>query len=210
MKYSIQLNSQPQETVAEKHLRLLSVFEEFKDFFQLNGLDVSTPDFGTHIFATRSFNKYLPKYLKLSVHYRYRAGLEDTSLHDDYLQFEFVPDSIDFAYLVNRVFPALIVGFDAYFGYIANYDLVYEDFKKSRDKDSRNEIIRFYPILFISNELCQRHLNLSASKVYERAKNHIKQAVILHEGILLVSSTMPLSIEESNTIDNFLKALLKP
>jgi hypothetical protein len=208
MKYELYLSSKPENAVADKHRKVMSAFSHFKNPWHIEQSDFQTPDFGSEISADFSFKGYLPGFIKGFVSYRHREMLEDTSLHDDYLQLTFNTAKIDFLYLIEEVLPTLIQSLDAYFAYIANEELIYVDFKRSRHKNFRSEIVRFYPVIFLSEDLCSRFLGMTCAQVKAKVESSTEKTQLINDGILIVSALHPLTVEESNRIDMELNALL--
>jgi hypothetical protein len=208
MKYLLHLHSTPNLPVAEKHRRLFTALQHCQAPWRIEG-PVPVPEFGTEIFAERSFKPYWPPFLKGRVGYRYRRLLEDWSGHDDYLQVEFRPQALDFAYLLRDVLPALVTAFDAYLAYAVNEEAIYADFSRSRGKNLRTDVVRFYPVGFLSAEWCHRALGLPCAEVKDRIAHLVEQVDLRDKGLLYVSRFAPLTMEETNTMDQALADVLR-
>ncbi|KAA9338329.1 hypothetical protein F0P96_05705 [Hymenobacter busanensis] len=208
MKYQLWLRSKPEASVEEKHKSLITALQSLEEPWRLHGADFPTPEFGSDLYASFSFHKCLSKGIRGHVFYRYRNMLADTSGHDDYLYFEFNARKIDFRYIVDSVLPALIRSFNAYYGYLAIEELIYVDFNKSRHRDYRKELVRFYPVFFMSDELCTKALGFTARSVKAKLENTPTKTELLNDGILLISSYSPLTVAESARVDTALNSLL--
>jgi hypothetical protein len=134
--------------------------------------------------------------------------LKDNSSDDDHMQVEFNPLKVDFKELVNHIFKRYIDFFGAYTASIFNEELIYVDFEKSRNKNLRETIYRFYPVSFLDEELCMRALKLTPKQVSQRLGGHVESVELFGNGVIIIGSSKPLTAQESDEIDSEIRKLL--
>ena len=143
------------------------------------------------------------------VTYRYRRLLNDSSSEDDVADVSFNPQKVDFAPLIDEVFPRYVQAFGAYFGYIGDEEFVHIDFNRSRGFNRRAGVLRFYPVTFLDAELCRRAFGVPSSHLIERFQNAGLPAQPLKDGLLMVTHHGPVSIADCEELQARVTRLLE-
>jgi len=156
-----------------------------------------------------NLNNYFGAGTKGRVSYQNRKqDLKDRGKHDDHFVLEFDPAKLDFRSLVQEAFFQFVHAFDAYYAYIGNSKLIDFDFEKLRMTDYRKEVVRIYPVNYISATLCKWSFNLTLAQVEERCKSHATKVKVEKEGIFIIVSDEMLTPKQSEAIDETYKRLL--
>lgn len=210
MKHIFELSSRPDLKIdpISKHNLLINFFETLPEPWKLNSNQVPIPEFGDHFVAIVNLDKFLGKGIKCSVFYRYRNMLEDNASDDDRVYIEFNSKKVDFHYLVDVIFPKMVEVFNAYKGIIYNEQLMFVDFEKSRNKNLRETIYRFYPVNFLDEQLCQRALRLTSKQVADKLDKQVEKVEIYNAGVLIIGTSKALDVQESNEFDLKIRNLL--
>ena len=198
MKYVMRLRARPDKLmIAEKHMRLVSYLSKLSGPFGLRSSDFPSPDCGQELSARFELGKELGKGIKGFVRYRFRGGLEDQGDHDDLLDLEFDPRKMDYSILLREVFPCYVRAFQPYFGFIGDEEFTYVDFDRSRNTNSRYELIRFYPTAYYSNWFCANSLGLSAEELVGRVGDLIVKSELFDDGVILVGADSPIDLDRA-------------
>jgi hypothetical protein len=211
MKYLFKVASRTKEDcfIEKKHKKVINGLKEIAPPW---GIAKETlcllPDFKDDILIVIPLKRILGNGIKGDLIYRYRRLIEDDSSDDDHLYIEFNPLKVDYNVLVNEVFKKYIEYFDAYSASIFNEELIFIDFEKTRDKNFRNDIVRFYPVSFLDSELCARALNLTPMEIYQKLDNHIEKVELFMNGVIIVGSSKVLTAQESEELDLKIRKLL--
>lgn len=209
MKYVMRLRARPDElTIVEKHERLVSELAKLNGAFGLRSSDFPTPDCGQELSARFELGKQLARGIKGFVSYRFRGGLEDQGDHDDLLDLEFDPRKIDYGLLLSEVFPCYVRAFQPYFGFIGDEEFTYVDFDRSRNTNSRYELIRFYPTAYYNNWFCANALRLSAEELMRRVADLAVRSEIFGDGVLIVGTDSPIELNRAEEFNNAMRKRL--
>jgi hypothetical protein len=81
-------------------------------------------------------------------------------------------------------------------------------FEKSRNKNLREAIIRFYPVSFLDEQLCLRTLGLTSKQVFDKLDSQVEKVEFFNGGVLIIGSSNALDVQESNELDLKIRNLL--
>jgi len=212
MKFIFELCARSTNEEAEiKHDSLILFLKQINKPWGIeNNISVPFPGFGKEITAICILNKFIGKGIKCLISYRYRNMLRNDPSCDDKIYYEFDLKKVDYKELVTDLFPKYILAFNSYRARILPEELIYLDFNKSRNKNLRETIIRFYPVMFLDNELCARAIKMSPVTVYEKLKGVVEKVELIGTGIFIIASFNALSIDDCNKFDTTIRALLFP
>jgi len=143
------------------------------------------------------------------VTYRYRRLLTDSSLEDDFIDVSFNPQKVDFAVLIDEVFPRYAQSFGGYFGYIGDEEFIHIDFNRSRGFNKRTGVLRFYPVTFLDGELCSRAFGITPARLIDLLNGAGLTARPLGDGMTLVANRGPASIPECEELQARVSRLLE-
>jgi hypothetical protein len=153
---------------------------------------VNDGDFG----AFQKLGPALGKGLRGEVSYplRDKEYLRDAARYDDSLFMDFDAAQIDFAELTQKVFPALIEGFDAYRAAVKDDAQCLEDWSRiaalaketGRDVDGRDTVFRIHAVNYFDKELCKRAFDMTPSELLQKLGGVFDRAELFQEGVLLV------------------------
>ena len=211
MKYIFELSRRTtlQDDIDLKHQELLTGLSLVNQPFGKNSkIDYQSPFFGNDMTAIVSLNKILGSGVKGFVSYRYRRLLDDIAEHDDHIHITFNTNKINFQDFVNSVIKQYIDCFKPYKAVVYNEDLIYDDFEKSRHKNTRKEIFRHYPIAYYDETFCKEAIKLSANDLYIKIKEKVDTVELYSNGILITSVIDFVNVEESNICHNKMSRLL--
>lgn len=186
MKYIFELNSRTSknESAEAKYEMLIESLKEVDFPWGITSANAPFPGFGKESVATIVLDSYMAKGIKCTVFLRYRNLLEGNSLSDDRIYIEFNPKKQDYQQLANEIFPKYVKIFNAYRGVIYDKELMFVDFDRSRNKNLRNTIIRFYHICYYDRELCIRALKMTPEKIVGNLKN-LESVQIYNDGLFI-------------------------
>lgn len=113
------------------------------------------------------------------------------------LDLEFNPKKVRYDSLVNTVFPGYIEAFQPYAGFIGDEEFTYVDFDRSRNRNARYEVIRFYPVAFYSNEFCMTALRLTPEELSRRVADVVMTVKNVAGGVLIVGIDSPIDFNRA-------------
>lgn len=202
MKFELVLRSVPNLSVVEKHDQFVRHLKEIPGSWGIpNDKNVPCPDMGSNVSAILTLKSCLGKGLAGRVIYRLRSGLTDCSECDDIVNVEFDPRKQDFSQICHTVFPRYVEAFDAYYGYITNEDYIYEDFSRSRNINYRRRIVRMNEVNFFSFEFARIVFQQDVREILSKALHLGMEVREITPGILLSSTTHPLTPAEGNALN---------
>ena len=211
MKYIFELNSRVtlEESAEVKHKKTIAFFKSLSSPWGIGGKDIPFPGFGESHVAQAVLDKYLGKGIRATIFYRYRNMLSDDDSCDDRIYFEFNVKKIDYTELIDKILPEFVKNFDAYRAIVVDQELLIADFEKSRLKNLRDTIIRFYPVCFFDGELCIKGLGITDKDAFRKLANDISVSEIAGRGLYIHNSSKFLTLEEANAFDAKVSKILK-
>lgn len=190
------------ESLAKRHSRIVEILRDIGPPLGLNGDEQPLPpDFGTELIAECRLDPQLAVGVRGSIVYRYRRGLREASMYDDYLRLLLQPNRIDFRRATVEDFPRLIEKLEPYLAYIGPESLALADFDILRRFDSRRALHRFYPATFVSAELSKKALRLSPGELVSQLESTCEVARQVGEGALLIFSSSAVDLDFANKIN---------
>jgi len=212
MKYLFEIASRTtlDQSVEKKHKTLIEGLKQVPDPWGVadKSKDYDVSAFGNQLISVFKLNKILGKNIKGEIIYRYRRLLADDSSNDDHIHIEFDPSKIKYIELIDVVLKQYVSSFDAYSASIFNEDLIFEDFEKSRNKNFRDTILRFYPVCFFDEELSLRALKLAPQEVITRLTGQVEKVEIFRGGVVIIATNHLMSREQANDFDLKIASLL--
>jgi hypothetical protein len=206
MQYIFELTSKVQESVSheEKHRQVIEGLQSIPKPWGITNNDYPAPDFGTGITATFRINKVLGSGIKGDIIYGYREKM--ASQNEDKIYIEFTPKKIDFTFFISNVFKKYIEFFKPYEASVYNQDVIFYDYG-NRDKVDLSTFFRFHQIFFWDEEYCMRNLKISLFDLKAKISEFVEYSELFLNGIIVIVSSKPLTLSESNEIDSNLKSL---
>lgn len=212
MTYEMMIRAVPAMTVtiADKHASLLAALEHMPAPWGLVSPNhPPAPDPGRELLAEVRLRGHLGPGLRGSVVYRYRGGLRDEAMCDDFLKVEFDPRKQEFRLFLEAVFPAYVQAFGAYRGHAGDVRFSVLDFEGKRSTDARHGVFRIYPVNYFGGRLCQEAFGISPSRLLDLVKSVVDHVRLVGDGVLIVARSAPVELEEAQTINQRVWAAIK-
>lgn len=203
---AVALENEPAEI---KYLKFIDSLSMYGGDWKIDKNVFPKLDFGEDSTAIIELKNLPQKGVKFTLFFKYRNLLDDHHSSDDRVYIEFGSKKNDYAGLVNKTFEYYITGFNAYFAQISPESLLYEDFEISRNKNYRKFIPRFYPIMFISNVMCNEVFHVTLDKFADVVSKHVEKVWKLNDGIAYIYSSLPPTVEECNEFNIKIKNEMK-
>jgi hypothetical protein len=204
MKYELMLRWIPdaKESIQERHATVMRVLDPIPQpwgFGSKGG--PSAPDAGRELLAGVRLDSFLGRGVRGSVVYRYRGGLEDAGMYDDYLRLEFNPARVDYVTLLGSALSQYIQGLQPYRAHCGPEELTVVDFDALRRTDYRRGIHRFYPVMYVGRHLCSKALNFFPEDLVRRVAKECERAELLNNGAFLVMTSEVVDVSGAEAIN---------
>ncbi|MCZ4371319.1 hypothetical protein O4H50_05910 [Vibrio diazotrophicus] len=209
--------AKPNESYDEKHTRFLESIADLGTPWNLEGL-MPLPDIGSELVISVSLDKILGAGVKGNITYKYRSEkyLEDNAQFDDHIQIDFNEGKISLNEII-RILKSYIPAFDCYRATLRNWNITKSDWAKiveesnntGKDVNGRDGVYRINPINYFDRELCLRAFGLSPEQITQRLEGKVESVSLLHDGVLLIYSTLPVEQGNFDNIDEEVKRLLQ-
>jgi hypothetical protein len=186
------------DSIAKRHEKLVAAIGGLPPAWQgdLSRIQVTPAvndgDFGAFV----KMGPGLGKGLRGEVSYplRDKEYLRDIARHDDALVIDFDAAQIDFGELTQKVFPALVEGFDAYRAAVKDDGQCLEDWPRiaalakesGRDIDGRDSVFRIHAVNYFDRELCKRAFGMGPADLLQKLGSVFNRAELFQDGVLLV------------------------
>lgn len=202
MKYVLRLRARPEKvSIAEKHQRLVSTLKRLGGPFGLSDKEFAIPECGEELTARFDIGRELGKGINGFVSYRYRGGLRDHGDCDDLLDLEFAAKKVDYELLLTNVVPKYVEAFQPYYGFVGDEEFTYIDFDRSRNKNPRLDLIRFYPVAFYGDMFCREALGILPAELTRSVADLVSRIQEIEGGVLIVVDDKPLSLERAEEFE---------
>jgi hypothetical protein len=217
MKIQLRYRARADESIDERHAAVMSKLASIPKPWGLEGSDpVPVPDIGDGLAVQIEFAPDPSNEIGGYISYLFRSDvyLKDHAQYDDLMIVEFDPEKVDFAYVMQTVFPKYVHAFEAYRAtIIVDEDLALDDWdvicEKNRetgfDVNGRDGVFRITPVNYFDRELCHRAFGLSPKEIFERLDGKVELVQLLDDGILLIASSKLLSRQEIELIDESIR-----
>lgn len=200
MKYQMKIRSVPKLPVEAKQTQFLNAVCGFDKEWGVTSPIARTPEFGTELMASFPLGKQLGKGIKGAIYYRFRGGLVDIGECDDSIELEFKSDRSDIQYVFWTVLPIYCDAFDAYYGYVGNEEYIYTDFEVSRNRNTRNDIVRVHQANYFNFDYIRRITNGQSDKWLSDLHARGWKTSTLTKGILVVWPNELLTFEKGEEL----------
>lgn len=213
MKYLLNIRSRPAptESVTDAHERVLKVLQQIRGQWGIvRGVIPSVYEPISTFLSAVPLTGMVGKGIRGSLNYYNRQALRDDASCDDWINLEFNPTKVDYAHLVDVVFPRLVIGLKAYVGEIKECQLVAKDFERWRRSKAnlRDGVFRIHPVAYWDRQLCKRAFGLTPIQVAKRLGGAVDRVSPMRAGVLTVVSSKILPTDEIVKIDKRLQPLL--
>jgi hypothetical protein len=206
------------DSIAKRHERLVAAIGSLPPAWQgdLSRIaatpEVQAGDFGAFV----KLGPALGKGLRGEVSYplRHKDYLRDVAHHDDSIVIEFDSSLVDFGELTQKVFPALIEGFEAYRAAVKDDARALEDWSRiaklaketGRDIDGRDTVFRIHAANYFDRELCKRAFAMEPADILKKLGGVFDRAEAFQNGVLLIcSKAHPDAVELGRIEETFRK-----
>jgi len=214
MKYILKVNTRTSDLVSvnDRHKKFINGIIGLDNNWGLQpGIDYVAPEFkNSESLTTFPLGKMLKKKQKGDIIYVYRSSkLTDEGVDDDRVWLEFNPAKVDYQQLVYEALPLYISNFNAYLAQIYDDEFIDIDFDLSRGKNLREVIYRFYPVHYIDDQLCTRALGYNLYEMKERLEGNVEAILSIGRGLLIISTSLVMSLDDAIENHNKINFLLR-
>lgn len=211
MKYIFEISHRASvsESAEAIHNSLINFLKETGTPWGINPeIEILFPGYKGGISAIIELKKQLSRNIRCTIMYAHRNALDNHQLSDDSIYYEIDSKKIEYSDLVHNLIPKFIKFFNAYSAKLYPEDLIYEDFEKSRNKNLRECIYRFYPVMYFDKELCNKALKVYPDRIIGMLNPVVIRSEILNEGVYYIASDEIFAVTECNEFDEKVRSLV--
>ncbi len=220
MDIQLHYRAQSEESIEDRHLEIISALAKIPKPWGLEGSTLPLlPDISDQLSVQVGFGPDPSGNIGGYILYTFRGDtyLEDHAQFDDSMSVRFDPERVDFAYVVQKVFPAYVQAFKAYRAtIIIDKDLIIDEWpvicetsqKTGLNIDGRDSVYRITSVNYFDRKLCHRAFGLQPETIVERLEGMVERVQMLDDGALLIVSSELLERQEIESIDEKIRGQL--
>jgi hypothetical protein len=213
MKIQLRYRAKADESIAERHLDVMSALAGISKPWGLEGAElIPIPDIADKLAIEVEFTPDPSNDIGGYISYPFRseAYLRDKAQYDDLMIVEFEPEKVDFAHVVQTVFPLYVKAFKAYRAtIITDEDLALDDWdmiceiseETGLDVNGRDGVYRIASVNYFDRELCHRAFGLDPEKIVAYLNGQVELVKVLENGVLLIVTSQRPTRQEIELID---------
>lgn len=213
MIYLLHLRARPEDSLSpiKRHHRLIKCLDALStkswgfDSSRLKSFDASDALPIAQCALTRGFRTKV----KGAVWYFNRDIITNHGRCDDVLDLEFDPSKQDYNFIMDSVFPKLVLSFGCYFGLIAEWEEWTERSVRLGFREMRTTVEQFDIVNYFDDTLCRAAFNLRPSQVARRLDGKVTSAELFANGILICTTRAIVDGETAGQNGESLMKLLK-
>lgn len=218
-KYKLEFRHRPDfsESIEDRHNNFLSAVSDLGIPWGLNDSLKILP-IGSELVTSVSLDKLLPVGVKGRISYALRDQkyLEDDAQFDDALFIEFTASKVDYSDLLKVVFPRYIKAFGSYRSALHDWSVTRSDWPlvveaceaTKKDVNGRDGVFRINAANYFDKELCFRAFGKEPRELVDLIRDYVEEVREFEEGVLIVISYNPLSVDELLSAGHRLKSLV--
>lgn len=218
-KYKLEFRHRPNfsESIEDRHNNFLRVVSDLGVPWGLND-SLKVPPIGSELVTSVSLDKLLPVGVKGRISYALRDQkyLEDDAQFDDTLFVEFTASKVDYSDLLKVVFPRYIKAFGSYRSALHDWSVTRSDWPlvveaceaTKKDVNGRDGVFRINAANYFDKELCFRAFGKGPRELVDLISGYVEEVREFEDGILIVISYNPLSVDELLSAGDRLKSLV--
>lgn len=218
-KYKLEFRHRPNfsESIEDRHNTFLRTVSDLGVPWGLND-SLKVPPIGSELVTSVSLDKLLPVGVKGRISYALRDQkyLEDDAQFDDTLFIEFAASKVDYSDLLKVVFPRYIKAFGSYRSALHDWSVTRSDWPlvveaceaTKKDVNGRDGVFRINAANYFDKELCFRAFGKGPRELVDLISGYVEEVREFEDGILIVISYNPLSVDELLSAGERLKSLV--
>lgn len=218
-KYKLEFRHRPNfsESIEDRHNNFLRAVSDLGVPWGLND-SLKVSPIGSELVTSVSLDKLLPVGVKGRISYALRDQkyLEDDAQFDDTLFIEFAASKVDYSDLLKVVFPRYIKAFGSYRSALHDWSVTRSDWPlvveaceaTKKDVNGRDGVFRINAANYFDKELCFRAFGKGPRELVDLISGYVEEVREFEDGILIVISYNPLSVDELLSAGERLKSLV--